>query len=287
MTASIEIAGQGRREIAGAEWRAGCMVLRREVLHFVRDRTRMLVSLLQPLLFLYVLGIGLSRLVAGAGGGDSAAAEYMLFLFPGVLVMAAQAPAISVGSSIVFDRQNGFLREMLAAPVLRGTLLLGKCLGGAAVATLQGAVVLLSAGLVGLPYRPGLFALLAAELALAALAMTVLATAVAVSIRRVQTFNTVLSVLITPLMFLSGMMFPISAMPGWMAALTLANPLTYVVDAMRHTITSALGGAPGSALFTPVTWGSWPVPPLVEVAVAVVFTIAALLIAAQRFTRRD
>ncbi|MFR9728843.1 ABC transporter permease [Saccharopolyspora sp. MS10] len=271
---------------AAREWRAGSMVWRREVLHFLRDRTRMAVSLLQPLLFLYVLGIGLSRLFAGAGGGERAAADYMLFLFPGVLVMAAQAPAISVGASIVWDRHSGFLREMLAAPVLRGTLLLGKCLGGATVATAQGTVVLLSAGLVGVPYRPGLFAVLLAELALAALSMTVLATLVAVTITRMQTFNTVLTVLITPLMFLSGLMFPISAMPGWMASLTLLNPLTYAVDAMRHAILARLGGAPDSVIFAPVRWGTWEVPPTVELALVLGFSLLALWFAGRRFARR-
>ncbi|WP_243788714.1 ABC transporter permease [Saccharopolyspora gloriosae] len=274
------------RSRAAGEWRAGSMVWRREVLHFLRDRTRITVSLLQPLLFLYVLGIGLSRLVAGAGGGEQAAGEYMLFLFPGVLVMAAQAPAISVGASIVWDRHSGFLREMLAAPVFRSTLLLGKCLGGASVATAQGTVVLLSAGLVGVPYHPGLFAILLAELALAALAMTVLAAVVAVTIKRMQTFNTVLTVLITPLMFLSGLMFPISAMPAWMASLTLVNPLTYIVDAMRHTILDRLGEAPSSVIFAPVHWGQWEVPPAVELGLVLGFAVVALTIAAQRFARR-
>ncbi|GAB2684546.1 hypothetical protein GCM10027271_53530 [Saccharopolyspora gloriosae] len=267
------------------EWRAGSMVWRREVLHFLRDRTRVAVSLLPPFLFLYVLGVGLSRLFADAGGGARAASDYMLFLFPGVLVMAAQAPAISVGASIVWDRQTGFMREMLAAPVFRGTLLLGKCLGGATVATAQSAVVLLTAGLVGVPYHPALFAMLVVEVSIAALSMTVLAAAVAVLIKRVQTFNTVLSVLITPLVFLSGMMFPISAMPGWMASLTLVNPLTYAVDAMRHTILGQLGAPQSTLIFTPVEWGGTPVPPLVEMAVVLAFSALALVVIGRRFAR--
>lgn len=269
-----------------AEWRAGRMVWRREVIRFVRSRTQVLVSLLQPLLFLYVLGIGLSRLVAGSGGGGPAGREYLLFLFPGVLVMAAQGPAVSVGASIVWDRSSGFLRGMLAAPVLRGTLLLGKCLGGATVATAQGAVVLLTAGLAGVPYRVDLFALLIGELVLAALAMTVLTALAAVVVRRAQAFNTVLTVLFTPLIFLSGLMFPISAMPPWMAALTLANPLTYVVDGMRHTIAAHLGTPAGSTIFTPVTWAGWQVPAPVELATVLAFTTATLLLAAHHFTRR-
>ncbi|GAB2836197.1 ABC transporter permease [Actinoallomurus bryophytorum] len=266
-----------------AELRAARMVWRREMLHFVRDRTGTLVALLQPLLFLFVLGVGLGRLLALAGGGP--AADYLTFLFPGVLVMAAQPAAISVGASIVWDRESGFLREMLVAPVRRGTLLAGKCLGGATVATCQGTVVLASAGLIHVPYRPVLFALLLAELALTALAMTVLGAVVAVVIRRARTFTTVLSVLMTPLIFLSGLMFPVAAMPTWMSWLTLADPLTYAVDAMRATIGAYRPPRTSSALFEPVAWGGvHPSPPL-ELAVVAVFTAIALTVAARRFGR--
>jgi ABC-2 type transport system permease protein len=102
-----------------------------------------------------------------------------------------------------------------------------------------------------------------------------------------QTFNTVLAVLITPMMFLSGLMFPISAMPGWMASLTLVNPLTYAVDAMRHTITHHQGGSPSSAISSPVSWGQWPVPPLLEVVVVAVFCAVALAVASHRFSRTN
>jgi ABC-2 type transport system permease protein len=270
-----------------AELRAARMVWWREVIHFRRDRTRMAISLLQPMLFLYVLGIGLSRLFVGSGGDPRSGADYLLFLFPGVLVMAAQALAISVGASIVWDRQSGFLREMLAAPVRRSTLLTGKCLGGATVATCQGAVVLASAGLAGVAYCLDLFAVLLAQLALAALAMTALVAMAAVTIRRVQTFNTVLTVLITPMMFLSGLMFPISAMPRWMAMLTLANPLTYAVDAMRHTLVRHQPGPPYSALFAPVAWGGWQVPPQFEVALVGLFSAVTLAVASHRFSRTN
>jgi ABC-2 type transport system permease protein len=264
-----------------AELRAARMLWYRELLHFVRGGAASLVSLVQPLLFLFVLGVGLARMFAGTGGARSS--DYLMFLFPGVLVMAAQPPAISVGASIVWDRQSGFLREMLVSPVRRDTLLTGKCLGGATVATCQGMIVLVGAGLVHMPYRLGLFTLLSAELALAGLAMTVLGAVVAVTITRPRTFTTVLSVLMTPMIFLSGLMFPISAMPGWMSWAALADPLTYAVDAMRQTITSWTH--PSSTLFAPVTWGGWHPPPLVELAVVGFFTLVSLSVAARRFSR--
>ena len=279
--ARYDVAGGEPGRLA-AELRAARMVWRREMLHFVRDRTGTLVALLQPLLFLFVLGVGLGRLFAGSGGGS--AADYLTFLFPGVLVMAAQPAAISVGASIVWDRESGFLREMLVAPVRRGTLLIGKCLGGTTVATCQGAVVLASAGLIHVPYRPGLFALLLAELALTALAMTVLGAVVAVVIRRARTFTTVLSVLMTPLIFLSGLMFPVASMPPWMAWLTLADPLTYAVDAMRAAIGRYQPHRP-PALFAPVSWGGVHPAPALELAVVAAFTAVALTVAARRFAR--
>jgi ABC-2 type transport system permease protein len=266
-----------------SELRAARMVWRRELLHFVRDRTGTLVSLLQPLLFLFILGAGLGRLFAGSRTGT--ASDYLTFLFPGVLVMAAQPAAISAGTSIVWDRESGFLREMLVTPVRRGTLLTAKCLGGATVATCQGTVVLASAGLIHVPYRIGLFALLLAELALAAFAMTVLGAVVAVLIERPRTFTTVLSVLMTPMIFLSGLMFPIRAMPGWMSWLSLADPLTYAVDAMRRTVGACRPARRPSTLFEPLSVGGHHPSPLLELGVVTGFALAALIVAARRFAR--
>ena len=277
--------GPGR---IAAELRAARMVWRREMLHFVRDRTghsrRAAPAAAVPVRARQSAWAAVRR--APAAGS---AADYLTFLFPGVLVMAAQPAAISVGASIVWDRESGFLREMLVAPVSRGTLLTGKCVGGATVATCQGMVVLASARLIHVPYRAGLFALLLAELALTALAMTVLGALIAVLIRRARTFTTVLSVLMTPLIFLSGLMFPVAAMPAWMSWLTLADPLTYAVDAMRRTIgvyQPARRSSPGgAALFEPVTWGGLRPTPLVELAVVAAFTVLALVLAARRFSR--
>jgi ABC-2 type transport system permease protein len=276
------VAARGR---LAAELRAAKMVWLREMIHFFRDRARAALGLLQPLLFLFVLGVGLSGIFAEAGGARGS--DYLLFLFPGVLVMAVQAPAISAGASLVSDRQTGFLREMLVTPARRSTLLIGKCLGGATVATCQGLVVLACAGLIHVPYQVDLFVVLLVELALTALAMTVLGALVAVAIRRMQTFNTVLSVLMTPLLFLSGVMFPISALPGWMSWLTLVNPLTYAVDAMRRTISLRLPQRPAGGLFDPVSWGGWQLPVLLELALVVLFTACCLAVASRRFARTD
>ncbi|GAB6897239.1 ABC transporter permease [Kineosporia succinea] len=276
----------GERENGGLrhELRAARMIWTREMIHLARDRTRAVMSLLQPFLFLLVLGVGLSRLLASVGGDSATGEAYLVFLFPGVLVMASQAPAISVGASIVWDRQSGFLREMLVAPVRRSTVLVGKCLGGATVAAVQGAVVLAAAGLVGVPYRPDLFVLLFAELLLASMAMTVTGAVVAVTIRRLTTFNTVLGVIVTPLLFLSGAMFPLAAMPAWMAALALVNPLTYVIDAMRRTVGVFVDDA---GLAEPVSWAGWVPPVPLELGLVAGFVVVVLAVAAHRFSRTE
>ncbi|WP_182905148.1 ABC transporter permease [Microbispora sp. H13382] len=266
-----------------AELVAARMVWRREMLHFLRDRVGTLVSLVESLMFLFILGIGLGGLFAASGAGS--ASDYLTFFFPGVLVMAAQPAAMSVGASIVWEREDGFLREMLVAPVSRSTLLIGKCLGGMTVATCHGMVILASAGLLHVPYRPAAFAMLAAELALTSFALTVLAAAVAVFVRRPRTLTTVLSVLMAPLMFLSGTMFPISALPGWLAWLSRLDPLTYAVDAMRHT-TGIVRFPRGRAMLSqPLSWGDLRLSPPAEMAVVAALTVITLVVAARRFSR--
>ncbi|MCO5996736.1 ATP-binding cassette domain-containing protein [Actinoallomurus rhizosphaericola] len=262
-----------------AELRALRMIWRREILHFARDRTGTAVSLLQPLLFLFVFGAGVAGLLPTAGGPD-----YQVFLFSGILLMAAQGPAVSVGASVLWDRQNGFLREMLVSPVRRGTVLAGKCLGGTTVAVCQAAMLLTAAAPIGVPFDLGLYALLLIELTLMALAMTAFGVLAATLIGRPQTFGTALTVVMAPLTFLSGAMFPLAAMPAWMASLALLNPLSYAVDGMRRTVAAYLAHPPGP-LFQRLGWGHWHPPVLAECGLMAVGALLGLLLAARRFSR--
>ncbi|MGK5544785.1 ABC transporter permease [Streptomyces sp. URMC 127] len=256
------------------ELRAAHVVWQREMLHFLRNRGRLAVTLVQPVFLLLVLGTGLAVLVpSSAGSGD-----YRTYLFPGVLTMAVQIPAIGTGASLVQDREVGFLREMLVAPVRRGTLLLGKCAGGTTVATCQGALVLALAGTAHVPYDPALFATLAGELALSALALTALGAVAAVCITRMQTFQAVLSFAMAPLLFLSGAMFPLSGLPPWLAAICLANPLTYAVDPLRRAVAAH---APAAAPASP----GLRLPVAAELGITAALAAAALTVAAHRFAR--
>src|SRR2546429_8697896 len=144
-----------------SDLRAVSIVWQRELIRFRRDRLRAVTSLIQPLLFLLVLGTGLSSL---AKGSMPPGVSFKAFIYPGVLAMSTMFTAIFSAASIVWDREFGFLREMLVAPVSRASIVTGKCLGGATVATLQGLVILALAGTVGVPYAPALLLTLIVEL---------------------------------------------------------------------------------------------------------------------------
>jgi ABC-2 type transport system permease protein len=260
--------------------RASKVVWKREMIRFLRNRGQIAMSLVQPVAYLLILGTGLSALMPSSGPH----ADYRTYLFPGVLVMTVQGPALAAGISIVWDREVGFLREMLVAPVSRAALLTGKCLGGATVATCQGLLVLSLAGAVGIPYHPGLLAILFAEMSLAALTMTALGALIAVTVTRVQTFQTVISLSMMPMTFLSGAVFPLAGLPGWLTALSMFNPLRYTVHPLNAAVADRLRAtapAPGGSLT------GWQPPAALELAITAVLGLAALILAARRFARTD
>ncbi len=161
------------------------IVWRRELIRFAGDRAQMLMALVQPLLFLFVLGSGLESLSAATTGG----VDLKTFIFPGVLGMAVLFTAIFRAASLVWDRELGFLREMLIAPVSRSSIIVGKCLGGATIASSQGVLLLALAGLVGVPYDPALILGLFGLMLLLAFTVTAFGVLVAVSIKHAQSFT--------------------------------------------------------------------------------------------------
>lgn len=263
--------------------RAVKVVWQRELIRFARDRMRIVVALLQPLLFLFVLGTGLSSMVPGGAGEVG----LRTFLFPGVLSMAVMFTALFSAASVVWDREFGFLREMLVAPVRRGAIVLGKCLGGASVATFQGVLMLVFAGAVGVPYEPVLLLTLVAEMAILAFALTALGVMVAARIRSIQSFMALNQMIVMPMFFLSGALFPLTNLPHWLTLLTRINPLTYAVDPMRRAVFAHLETAPGPSLRPGVTWWGWPVPTLLELLVVVALGVSMFMIATIRFRKAD
>jgi ABC-2 type transport system permease protein len=264
--------------------RAVKIVWQRELIRFRSDRTRILTALVQPALFLFVLGAGLSSLAANADG-----LALQTFMFPGALAMTVMFTAVFSAGSIVWDREFGFLREMLVAPISRAAIVLGKCLGGATVATFQGTLLLVLAPLVGVPYSPGLVVVLLAELALLAFTLTALGVMVAARIQQFPTFMAFTQMLLMPMFFLSGALFPLAGLPPWLAVLTRLDPLTYAVDPLRRAVFAHLEvSATAERMFNPgVTWAGWQVPVLLELLIVAGCGLAMLLIAMAQFRRAD
>lgn len=266
------------------ELRATAMVWRRELIRFRHDRTRMFALLLQPLLFLFVMGTGLSSVVRDTGGLD-----FRTFLFPGVLAMSVLFSAAFAGISLVWDREFGFLREMLVAPVSKSAIILGKCFGGATTATLQTVVLLALAGLVGVPYDPVLLLTLLALLFVGSLMLTALGVLISARIKQMQAAMPATQLIITPMMFLSGALFPMSNLPEWLAVLTKINPLTYVVQPMRAAVFDHIDITPEAlAAFDPsITWAGWQVPIALQLLVALGCTAAIMAAGVALFNRTD
>ncbi|MEO6396682.1 MAG: ABC transporter permease [Devosia sp.] len=269
----------------GHEIRAVLVVWEREMIRFTRDPARVISSVVQPLLFLFVLGSGLGSLMqAGTGGVD-----FKTFLFPGVLSMSVLFTAAFAGISMVWDREFGFLREMLVAPVSTTAILLGKCLGGATVATIQSVVVLVLAGLVGVPYDPLMMLELLVLLFIMSFMITALGLVLASRVKQVQSAMPLVQMIITPLMFLSGALFPLSNLPGWLSVVTHLNPMTYAVEPVRSAVFDRLAISPAArAILDPgIFWGSYQVPVLLQVGIVVLAALALLSAAVKLFARTE
>jgi ABC-2 type transport system permease protein len=208
-------------------------------------------------------------------------------MFAGVLGMTVLFTSIFSAISIVWDREFGFLREMLVAPVHRWTLVLGKCLGGATVATIQGAIMLALAGLVGVPYNPVMLLVLLLEMMLTAFALTAFGVMLAARISDVQSFQVVTQLFVLPMFFLSGAVFPITKLPAWLGVLSKLDPLSYAVDPLRKEVFTYLKIPPViRSTFNPgVSWGSWHLPVYFELALVAVAAVVMLGTAIRQFSR--
>jgi ABC-2 type transport system permease protein len=205
----------------------------RQLKRYWRSRARMLGSLGQPILFLVALGFGFGPIFEKAGGGN-----YIQFLAPGIIAMSILFTAMFTGIEVIWDRQFGFLKETLVAPVSRAKLMLGKTLGGATVSFLQGIVVLLITLLIG--FRPSNFSGLPLALIfmfLIAFLFTALGVAIASRLEDMQAFPLIMNFIIMPIFFLSGALFPLSGLPKAITLVSLFNPLTYGVDGLRGALT--------------------------------------------------
>jgi ABC-2 type transport system permease protein len=268
-----------------SELRAVKIVWKRELIRFRADRMRIATSLVQPLLFLFVLGSGLQRLSSAGTHGVS----LRTFIYPGILCIAVMFTAMFSAASIVWDREFGFLREMMVAPVTRASIVIGKCLGGATVASLQGVILICLAGAVGVPYDPPLIIGILALQLLLSFSITAFGVMVAVRIKQMQSFMGIMQMIVTPMFFISGALFPASGLPGWLTVLNRVDPLTYAVDPMRRMVFDHLdiSAAARRALDPGVTWWGWRVPGLLEAFVVLVLGLAMLGIAIWEFSATE
>ena len=269
-----------------SDLRAISIVWRRELIRFRRDRLRAVTSLIQPLLFLVVLGTGLSSL---AGASMPPGVDFKTFIFPGVLAMSVLFTAVFSAASIVWDREFGFLREMLVAPVSRSAIVIGKIFGGATIATFQGIIMLALAGLADVPYNPVLLLTLAAELFLLAFTLTSFGVMMAARITQFQAFMALTQMLVLPLFFLSGALYPLTGLPAWLSFLTRIDPLTYVVGPMRHAvfIHLGLGEEAMQALSPGITWAGWVVPIGLSLGIVAVMGLVMMGVAIVTFSKPE
>ncbi len=207
----------------------------RELKRYFRSRSRIIGSLGQPILFLLALGYGLGTVFQKAGEGS-----YFQFLAPGIIGMSIIFTAIFSGIQMIWDRQFGFLKETLVAPVNRLTIMIGRTLGGATVATLQGLLVFLIVLIPGFhPYNWMLVPVAVLFMLLVALLFAALGTAIASLLDDMQGFQLIMNFLVMPLFFLSGALFPIDGLPPVLAGIVRFDPLSYGIDSFRILLTGS------------------------------------------------
>ena len=204
----------------------------RQIKRYWRSKARIIGSLGQPLLFMLAFGFGFGPIYAKAGGGN-----YLEFLVPGVISMSILFSAVFSGLEVIWDRQFGFLKEMLVAPVPRLKIMFGRSLGGATVATIQGLVVFSLSFFLGFRVdNPWLIPVAISFMFLIALLFTLLGTVIASLLKDIQGFQLIVNFLIMPLFFLSGTFFPLTGLPKFLEIIVRFNPLSYGVDGLRSSL---------------------------------------------------
>ncbi|HEX4020113.1 MAG TPA: ABC transporter permease [Acidobacteriaceae bacterium] len=217
-------------------WTPAYSLWRRELVRFYRQKARVVGVIASPLLFWLVLGSGFAHTFhSSAGpGGENASTHYLGYFFPGAIVMIVLFTAIFSMMSLIQDRNEGFLLSVLAAPIRRSAIVLGKVLGGATLAAIQGWVFLIFAPLAGVHIGVVNIAYSMLIIALSSFALTALGFAIAWPMDSTQAFHAVINLILIPLWLLSGALFPASGASGWLRWVMRLNPLTYTVDALRN-----------------------------------------------------
>ena len=202
----------------------------REFLRFIQDRSRMFSSFSMPILFLVIFGAGFGKLIGQMMPG----VNYIQFMYPGILAMTVLMTSVMSGVSIVWDREFGFLKEVLVSPLNRSGILVGKAVGAAGIAVMQGVIMLVIAPLVGVSLDWQIVLSLIPLLLILSGCLSGLGLLIGARMRSQQGFQLLMQLIIFPMMFLSGIFFPLTGMATWLEVLSKINPVTYGIDAIRQ-----------------------------------------------------
>ncbi|MFA6000595.1 MAG: ABC transporter permease [Thermoleophilia bacterium] len=253
-------------------FRATYIIWLRDLKRHFRDRARIFGSLATPIIFIFILGQGLGSSISGgipAAGGNL---DYKTFMFPGILGMTVLFAGVFSAVSIVWDREFGFLKEMLVAPVPSWSIALGKVISGATIASFQGCLMLILAPFAGVSLSPLMIVELLPTLFLVSFSMTGMGVLVATRLKSMQGFQMIMNFIMMPMFFLSGAMFPLANAPTWMDILSKLDPLTYGVDALRSIM---LTDVPSRYSFT------------TDIALIVLISAVMLTVAISAFSRQS
>ncbi|HET7466181.1 MAG TPA: ABC transporter permease [Candidatus Dormibacteraeota bacterium] len=271
-----------------ASLRAIYIIWYRDILRYWRDRWRLVASLAQPLLFLVVFGSGLSSsLGSGSLFGSRGGLSYIQFMYPGIIGMSILFTAIFGAMSIVWDREFGFLKEVLVAPIDRWAVAIGKALGGTTQAMIQGLILLVLAPLVGVKLSVLTILEIIPLAFVLAFGLSAFGVMLASMMKSLQGFQVVMNFLMMPMFFLSGALFPLANLPGWMTVLTRIDPASYGIDPLRRVVLSD-SGLPSAAidrLGLTINGQVLPIP--LEAGIMLGFGIVLLGVAVVMFQRRD
>jgi ABC-2 type transport system permease protein len=267
-----------------ASLRAIYIIWYRDILRYFRDRWRLVASLAQPLLFLVVFGSGLSSSLGGSFGRGTGI-SYIQFMYPGIIGMSILFSAIFGAMSIVWDREFGFLKEVLVAPIDRWAVAIGKALGGTTQAMIQGLILLVLAPLIGVKLSLLTVLELIPLAAVLAFGLAAFGVALASMMKSMQGFQVVMNFLMMPMFFLSGALFPLTNLPGWMTVLTRIDPASYGIDPIRRVVLSNSGAANVDSLGLTIGGHVLAIP--LEAGIVLAFGAVLLGVAVVMFERRD
>ncbi len=257
-------------------WRGTWVVAYRELLRFVNERSRIISTFAFPLGFLVIFGAGFGRVIGSLEPG----VDFIQFMYPGIVAMTVLTSSLFAGASVVWDREFGFLKEVLVAPVGRTGIVLGKAAGATLNALLQVGLMLLLAPLVGVSLSPAIVLGLIPIVAILAMGLAGLGLLIASFMTSQQGFQLILQLLVFPLIFLAGVFFPVNQVPLWLEIISKLNPLTYGVDAIRQVFL-------GSSESLGVTVLGHTMTLLEEVLIVGVMSTLLLAAATLAFSRRE